>query len=268
MENKDKALSVDLRLINITEKDLDKPIYRIFSIKRLIEMLNEKELVMPKVNSWDDVYENFSLKCNFTCEGDEVIGLKEDSDYYYGQCWSFIEDSDAMWRIYSSDKQSIRIKTTIRKLFDSVTSIENCGIIHTEGIGIIKDTFLGAVLYKSKEQLDKWMKTQIIRRENFMPNIIDSLFIKRDNFQHESEVRIIYYAEEEDSKLKPNSNPPLVSFKIKPFDLIDEIAFDPRADESYYNTFKEYLKNKLKVPENKITKSKLYDFTPYDFIVT
>lgn len=268
MKSKMKDLSSDIRLINLTEKDLDKPVYRIFSMKRLVEMLINKELVMPKVNSWDDIYENFFLKSNFSIDGDEIIGLKEDSDLYYGQCWCFVEDSDAMWRIYSHDKQSVRIKTTLRKLFGTVNSVQNCGRIMDSGFGIMMDTFVGAVDYKSKEDLDDWKKNQIIEASNLMPNILDSLFIKRDNFKHESEVRVIYCAEESDSKIKADSTFPLVCFKINPFDLIEEIAFDPRADNSFFSDNKNYLINDLSFPENKITKSKLYELEQFTFVVT
>lgn len=264
MNSNSNKLSTDLRMINLSKEETKKPIYRILSMERLVEIIQKQELVMPKINSWEDKYENFFLKSNLSIEGEEIIGLKEDSELYFGQCWSFIEDSDAMWRIYSIDKQGIRIKTTINKLINALNPIYQDG----SNFCPIENPWIGAVIYKSKKELNEWIKKQEIKKENIMPIIKDSLFIKKDSFQHESEVRIIYYAEEEDSKLKPNSNPPLVSFKIKPFNLIDEIAFDPRADESYFTAFKKYLKNKLKVPENKITKSKLYDFTPYDFIVT
>jgi hypothetical protein len=258
-------LSTDPRLINIDELDLDKEIFRIISLNRLVEMLREKELVLPKVNLWEDVYENFFLKSNLLIDGDEIIGLKEDSDQYFGQCWGFIEDSDAMWRIYSCDKLSIRIKTTIRKLINALNPLHIMG----SNIGILENPWIGAVEYKSKEELNVWMKKQIIKRDNLMPNIKDSLFIKRDSFQHESEVRVVYYAEDEsDSKIKPDSNSQLVSFQISPLDLIDEIAFDPRADDSYYRANKEFLTKELKVPAKKITKSKLYDFDPFTFIVT
>ena len=173
-----------------------------------------------------------------------------------------------MWRIYSHDKLSVRIKTTLRRLFETVTSLQNCGISKDSGIGIMKDTFVGAVDYKSKEELNDWAKTQIIKRNNLMPNIIDSLFIKRDNFKHESEVRIIYCAEDEsDSKIRPNSHPQLVSFAISPFELIDEIAFDPRAEDSFYSAYKEHLIKELLFPGSKITKSNLYELDPFTFIV-
>jgi hypothetical protein len=99
-------LSSDRRLINLSEKDFDRPIYRILPMNRLIEILLNKELAFPKVNLWEVVYENFFLKAY----SNEIAGFKEDIERYFGQCWSFIKDSDALWRIYSNDKQSVRIK--------------------------------------------------------------------------------------------------------------------------------------------------------------
>lgn len=266
MNKPDKELSADLRLINLTETDLEKSIYRIFPIKRLIELFTDKKLYMPQVNSWEDVYENFFLKSNFLIDGKEVVGLKEDSELYFGQCWSLIEDSDAMWRIYSQDKKSVRVKTTIRKLFDAVASIENCGVSLDSGYGIIMDTFIGAVNYKSREELNVWAKNQIIKKENFHPNIIESLFIKRDSFRHESEVRIIYCAEESETKIEHDSPVPLIGFSVNPYEFIKEIAFDPRADDSFIIAYKDIFIKTISFPENRIIKSKLYDLDPLTFI--
>jgi hypothetical protein len=228
-----------------------------------MELYSKKALFMPMVNSWEDVYENFFLKCNFTCDGYEVAGFKEDSKNYFGQCWTLIEDSDAMWRIYSQDKQCVRIKTTIKKLFNSLIA---CSFIqHERFVGLINDTFIGKVVYKSNEELNLWMNEQKISRSNSMPNIIESLYIKRDHFQHEAEVRVIYYADEKDNKLVSNVNPPLVSFTIDPSYLIDEIAFDPRGEDSYISYCKSSLMKEFSISENKIKKSKLYDFDPFTF---
>lgn len=46
------------------------------------------------------------------------------ADDWYGQCWSLLEESDAMWRIYSpkASDEAIKVKTTIRKLFANLTA--------------------------------------------------------------------------------------------------------------------------------------------------
>lgn len=255
---------MDNYLINLYEEDLDKPIYRIFSIKRLIELLTDKKLYMSKVNSWEDVYENFFMKCKFYNHGYDVSGLKEQSESIFGQCWSLTEDSDAMWRIYSLERNSVRIKTTLRKLVNIITYDRT--IVTPDGIGVINDTFLGAVKYKNKDELDNWIKIQVLDSKNLANIIKDSLFIKRDCFQHESEIRVIYLADlNDDQKLVPYSIPTLISFDITPIELIDEIAFDPRVDMSFLNAYKDYIIKMFSFPENKITKSNLYDFKPFTF---
>ena len=45
------------------------------------------------------------------------IGFKEN---LYGQCWTKTRESDAMWRIYSPNKNGVRIMTTPRKLLTAL----------------------------------------------------------------------------------------------------------------------------------------------------
>lgn len=49
-------------LIFLTEEQLDKNIYRIFSFDRLTEMFNERKITLLKPKKWDDPFENFILK--------------------------------------------------------------------------------------------------------------------------------------------------------------------------------------------------------------
>ncbi|MDD4821705.1 MAG: hypothetical protein PHI48_04005 [Bacteroidales bacterium] len=96
-----KSLMLKQMLMNLEESDLDKPIYRIISIERLLEMFKFKELIFPQVKEWDDVYENFFIKSKFRDMNGEVFEIDDDLEEYYGQCWSFTKDSDALWRIVS-----------------------------------------------------------------------------------------------------------------------------------------------------------------------
>jgi hypothetical protein len=100
--------------------DLDQPVYRIFPCHRLSEMFSERELVMVRPSSWDDPFENFLLQCGVIDGCGKVTSLASLRDHWYGLCWTTNEDSDAMWRIYSPDKKGVRVKTTIRKLADTL----------------------------------------------------------------------------------------------------------------------------------------------------
>ena len=90
-------------LIFLTEADLDKPLYRIFSFQRLEEIFQENKLTLVKPRLWEDPFENFILNSTgYLADGREFqIGFR---DNFYGQCWSLTIESDAMWRIYSPEK--------------------------------------------------------------------------------------------------------------------------------------------------------------------
>lgn len=112
-------------LRNVTTADLDKSIYRIIKLDHLEIMLRDSTIAFAKTSSWEDVYENFFFKEKFYLAGDRVK-MEHFADHIFGQCWSTFRDSDAMWRIYSQDKKSVRIKTTISKLFDAVYLEDAC----------------------------------------------------------------------------------------------------------------------------------------------
>lgn len=45
-------------LIFLSDSDLDKPIYRIFSFSRLKDIFNERKMRLVKPKKWDDPFEN------------------------------------------------------------------------------------------------------------------------------------------------------------------------------------------------------------------
>ncbi|GAF05795.1 hypothetical protein JCM21142_104548 [Saccharicrinis fermentans DSM 9555 = JCM 21142] len=251
--------------INLNESELDEAIYRIFPIERAVQLFENKELVMPTIKAWEDVYENFFLKSNFS-EGDEVFSIEEDEgNFCFGQCWSFIEDSDAMWRIYSHDKQSVRIKTTLRKLLNCLNS--SCSM--QVGLNYVFDAsvYIGKVEYRAIEQIEEWASNQKVCKNNIQKSVVESLCVKRDSFKHEEEARILYFTDDSDSKIIKKTPNHLIGFQINPMELIDEIAFDPRAEQSFYNAYKNHLATEFSFPKSRIVKSNLYDFTPLTFII-
>jgi len=86
-----------------------------------------------------------------------------------------------------------------------------------------------------------------------MTRATDALFIKRDAFDYEDEVRAIVYAE-------PKTGAPLSSsfrVRIDPHDFVESILFDPRADATYVKMCTHYLKEVLNF-EGPIGRSVLY----------
>ena len=76
-------------------------------MKRLLELFQTRHNVLVAPEKWDDPFENFILK------SDRVSRRG-----WYGQCWTWQRASDAMWRIYSGDKNGVRMRSTPAKLLE------------------------------------------------------------------------------------------------------------------------------------------------------
>jgi len=221
-------------LIFLRDSDLDKPIYRIFSFDRLKEIFQEQELTLVKPKLWDDPFENFILSATGRLDdGREFdFGFR---DSFYGQCWSLTKESDAMWRIYSPKKEGVKVKTTLRKLFDPLFAL---GGSYQK---LNRDTynltsFIGKVKYSSTKTLIKMLNDP----ERMSGKIYDqsgrgqasTFFFKRWAFRHENEIRLIYNAQN-------NNNSDLFKFAINPFEVFEQIVFDPRMSDTEFQLYKE-----------------------------
>lgn len=177
-------------------------LYRIISFPTFINMIesNQERYVNPI--SWEDTYEGYMLRLmenekdrkkvieylyNTVSPNDieKVISnymkLWDARWLCYGQCWSKTEESDAMWRIYSYGKKSVRIETTddeIKKLIKN----SNFDTIYSVQIEDVKyDLFDENELKLQMEFLKKSKKT------------IEPFLHKRKFFEHENEKRVIVF---------------------------------------------------------------------------
>ena len=243
--NEDKWFVLDLDESKMTIESEDKALYRIIPFDSLLKMLNEKTNTLIPIKYWDDVYENFILKEDCVRNGNS-ISIKRASDCFYGQCWTRKESSDAMWRIYSSDRKSVRIKTRIGKLNNVIPQDEN------------EDYYvLGRVNYYPQSKIEGDLKTiGPITEDQFCGLILQSLFVKRNSFSHESEYRLVYL------ERNPRNLPIVKEIPIEPLDFIETINFDPRADDSYVERCTKVLTEAFKFPKSRIRKSELYSFKP------
>ena len=107
-----------IKYANFDESELDIPIYRIVKIERFFELLvnNKNTLVSPSL--WEDPFEAFTSKAKIKIDGKLIMP----NNRVWGQCWTTrINETDAMWRIYTPDKNGVKIRTTARKLIDSLS---------------------------------------------------------------------------------------------------------------------------------------------------
>lgn len=209
-------------------------LYRIISFERAVEIFKLRQLFFAHPSQWEDPYETHIEY--------------DDSHLFFAQCWGRKAVSDAMWRIYSPDKLSIRIRTTQEKLIEQ---------IHLAKLNAHFGFNLRRVSYPLKPEFDEKiqaiaMKFGVDKKSQTAAN---SLFLKRHAFQHEAEVRAVIYDLKRDPSISKESG---FRLNIDPHRLIESILFDPRAPDSYVEACTYYFENKLNYSKY-IGKSELYN---------
>ena len=230
--------------LNLSEIEIDKPIYRIIKINRLYQMYNSQKNVLLRTRKWQDPFENYIMNSTGELPSGEIFsfGFRE---HFYGQCWTQKIESDALWRIYSTDNkfQGVRIRTTPRILFESLYNNSNKYRDFTCHIGKVK--------YFSTPGLEKLLKNDaqewILDRSG--AGQARSLLFKRNAFSYEEEVRLIYNSQ-------GNEISDLFRYSCNPNDLIEDIVFDPRIEYKLFLKHKSLLKNMGF--KKRIVKSNLY----------
>lgn len=227
--------------------DGGKFVYRYISFDSLLQMLTEGSIILVQTSLWEDVYENFILKEDYYRRG-QRIKAEWLSKMFFGQCWTGKMSSDAMWRIYSPDRKGLRIRTRISKIIDVLKREESC--------------FFGRVEYIPQSKIEKDLASLNgnISRSQLSYLMLESQFIKRNSFSHESEYRIIKmcrWTQEETEQIR--------KITIDPYSFIENVYFDPRADISYVERCKTILVESFNYPERRIKQSNLYSFRPLEF---
>ena len=222
-------------------------IHKYIPLRFLLVLLKEKYLIFKPVSSWEDPYENFFLKQHFVRpgwrEGMPFDSIENVTKGLFGMSWSLQQETDSLWRIYSTDKLSVRITSTIESMVETVCSEEDKW-----------DVWMGIVNYKNVEELSEWLNCKEVKDyDDFFEKMTDSFFIKRDAFSHEQEYRIVVNYTRE---IKPT-----LCFRCDPEKLIKSYLVDPRLNKYEYEAVKSALLS-VGVSESKIAQSSLYDFHP------
>lgn len=224
--------------LHMTDDELDKPVFRIIPIHRLLECFQKKQLILVPPQKWDDPFENLLLSAKVTLANGETGITQPIWDKVYGQCWTLHKETDAMWRIYSANKNGAKIKSTPRKLLEALKASDpQFADIHC---------YIGKVEYIERQKdLVSTLKDIDLFNINGS-GIAESLMYKRYEFKHEKEVRLIYIGQSKD----------IHPFAIDPNTIFDEVIFDPRMDAELYEAYKAAVK--AKGFTNRIDQSVLY----------
>jgi len=236
--------------LNLTDEELDKPIYRIIKKEYLFDLFASGQNLLRNPGLWDDPYENLILKSKVQNSKGEITdyGFHE---FMYGQCWSLHKASDAMWRIYSPEADGIRLRTTVRKL---AHSLYDSGVFKPEATA-----YIGKVRYLSTKKIWKFSNTLYDEDSFLVDNLFYSLLVKRPAFKHEREVRLLY----SDVTKKHTGDEYL--YPVDPHALIDQLMIDPRVTYDEFKLIKQEISDKTGY-KGSIKRSLLYA-PPEDMII-
>lgn len=227
--------------------DIDFPIYRIFSRARFLELMREGKNTLVRPRMWDDPFENCFLNCTAVTDKGEDVSLEIIRDKWYGQCWTTEKDTDSMWRIYSQNKDGIRVRTTPRKIFSPLWG--KSPLSWRE-----KMCFMGMVNYSAREDIESFLEGSVV--EHLVRNekkMAKTLLLKRNEFRHEQEMRILYY------DVNSRNQDSIFQYEIDVKEVIEEVTVDPRSGDDELQMLSMYLRSSGVDAE--VNKSSLYSFS-------
>jgi DUF2971 family protein len=152
----------------------------------------------------------------------------------YGQCWSRVKESDAMWRIYSPSKTGVQIATSVEK-FKSIEGIEGC--------------YLGNVIYFDA------ILALLAKMNSREKSPYDFALYKRAAFSHEFEVRLLTHGQSLPTRQTH------INLRFDPSTFIESVTLDPRAEDWYVKTIARYCERAGLAA--KPVKSSLYEPDPH-----
>lgn len=150
-------------------------------------------------------------------------------------CWHMSDDeSEAMWKIYGEQKNSVCIKTTVGEL---------CQNFNRE------DT---RVAHLKVEYIDFSSETRYF---DHLPGQY-----KRKSFEHEKEYRF-FIQDYKDKKFLHDVTEFGAKVKVEPLSFINKIFVSPLSDSWFLNCVSESVKAILPESKFKITRSPIYDLS-------
>ena len=143
-------------------------IYRYVGFDTFVGMIQSKSLAFVLPEMWEDPQEISPFLQLLEKIDNAYIKLMLWACYYktYGQCWTELSESDAMWRIYSYHCRAIRVKVSEDKvqLLDNVCAVK----VH-------------------------YTDDSYERQYTGINDYLAALTQKRTAFEHEKEIRLIHY---------------------------------------------------------------------------
>ncbi|EOW9210641.1 TPA: DUF2971 domain-containing protein [Vibrio cholerae] len=207
-------------------------IYRYYSFEAFVNLIEMEALTFAKVSTWEDPWENILSNYDLNFDGKVSAPLYSADQYFFGQCWTLKEESDAMWRIYSPNKCGVKVSSTVGQL-RKLTGVRRVGVSKVR-------------YYKDLQELMDW-----VNQDNSWGF---TARYKRRDFSHEEEIRVLVHPQYSTSEdFHDNTH---VNLTLPISEFLDQVQIDPRAPAWVENMIKSYCERML--PNTNVIKSELY----------
>lgn len=241
--------------LDYVQNNWDKKLYHFIPYKHLLTLLQTGNLYFVNLlNAWgDEPYELFYYRPNYFKQignSQVPVDVKNISTHFYAQCWTENRDSNAMWCIYAGEKKDgVRITTTLGKIINLFYPVIDINAI----------PYIGFMDYMWKKDIKTWVSNRAnLSFANWEKNSIDSLFIKRMNFNYEKEFRIVLTTPSVLDNGQINPPHDYLTKQININNFIDEITLSPFIDDSIlqkqYRKITRFLNGQILVKQSPLYK--------------
>lgn len=232
-------------------------IYKYMSFLQFLDLVEARRLYLSSIENWEDKYEAFAARKHFmptdiknTLPPELLLGFQEvNFKTLYAQSWTSVDESDALWRIYSNGS-GVRIRTTVQEVLQAISR----SLPSSLGQGYeVKNLDHFAVTYKDELA---YTDVDFSSGDKYEVTPEKALRDKRKAFEHEKEYRFCVRVQKQ-LQGGPTSDPavmyeilkasiPEMQYIYYDFDItnISEIKLDPRAPKYVEETFLSYCKNR------------------------
>jgi hypothetical protein len=209
-------------------------LWRVFPHARALQLFRDRANVLVAPSKWEDPFENFLSRVPIVmADGTYGVFGKQVTGGFVGQCWTnAAAETDATWRIYApAETRGVRIKVQAAALFDTIydsskpESATRC--------------FLAPIDYKPQSEIHPWLQqladdgpSGLFRTDG--AGVASTLLVKRDEFVHEKEVRLLFDTGGIGEGVRP--------FTCDPNELVLHVLLDPRWTRTEASTVESELR--------------------------
>lgn len=220
-------------------------LFRYVRLSQFLSFVEEKQLVLTRIKQWEDTWEVPHRTIPFRDENGKLDRpIYTIYDDMLGQCWSLHEESDALWRIYSPNREGLVIRTTVQA-FEQLTDIR---------FGVLAPVVYYRDLMEGIRDIEG-------KKDYF--HIFASAFLKREAFAHEKEVRLVTLNDER-HVTSYQLGAEHIPIRVDPASFVQGVIIDPRASDWFVTMIRSYCQRagfSCKPVQSRLYSSDIYEST-------